>query len=101
MEKKPSYCRWNKRFDQQIIKTCYTDVEDMERVYVYLMDGDVPICFWKGDLADYMNPDPEYKWIPLKCDLGIGKVKESWKSGMLSIKLAINNKTKNGSIDFK
>ena len=44
----------------------------MEKIYVYLMDGDVPICFWKGELTEFINPDPEYRWLPLSCDFAIG-----------------------------
>lgn len=65
------------------------------------MDGDVPICFWKGDCKDFQNPDPEYVWHPFKPDLAIGTVKDSHKAGMFSMKLTINDKTKNGPMDFK
>lgn len=37
----------------------------------------------------------------MKCDLAIGEVKESWKSGMISFKLSVNNKSQNGSVYFR
>jgi len=83
------------------MSSVYTSIEEIEKVFVYLMDGDTPVCFWKGDLTDFINPDPDYKWLPLSCDLAIGKVADPSKAGMISFKLSINDKTKNGSIDFK
>lgn len=58
LETKENYCRWNKRFDSQILQTVYTSVEDLEKVFVYLLDGDSPVCYWKGSLKDFQNPDP-------------------------------------------
>ena len=52
-DKEENYCRWNKRFDLQTIKTVYPSVEEMGRIYVYLLDGSNPICFWKGNIADF------------------------------------------------
>lgn len=34
-------------------------------------------------------------------DLAIGSVKEKYKAGLFQFKMSINNKTKNGSCDFK
>lgn len=38
------------------------------------MDGDKPVCYWKGNLNDFTNPDPGFVWLPLTCDLAIGAV---------------------------
>lgn len=76
LEYKENYCRWNKRFDQQVLSTCYVSLEDLDRIYVYLMDGDDPVCYWKGDCKDFENPDPEFIWHPFSPDLAVGKVKE-------------------------
>ena len=65
------------------------------------MDGNDPVCFWKGNCKDFENPDPEFSWYPFKPDLAIGKVKDSFNAGMFQMKLSINDKTKNGSKDFK
>jgi hypothetical protein len=72
----------------------------MGRVYVYLLDGDTPISFTSLDIAEFMDPNPQLKWLELSPDLAIGKVKEPHKAGIVSIKLAIHDKTKNGPIDF-
>lgn len=61
LESKNNYCRWNKRFDQTVINTCYVSLEDLDRIYVYLIDDDKkPICFWRGDCKNFDNPDPEF-----------------------------------------
>jgi hypothetical protein len=72
----------------------------MGRVYVYLLDGDTPISFTSLDIADFMDPNAPLKWLELSPDLSIGKVKEPHKAGIVSIKLTIHDKTKNGPIDF-
>jgi len=73
----------------------------MGKVYVYLMQGDKPICYYSTDIAKFMDPNPKYKWVQLIPDLSIGKVTESHKAGLLSIKLAIHDKTKDGPINFE
>jgi len=60
LETKNNYCRWNKRFDLQTLSSVYTTIEDLEMVYIYLMDSDKAICFWKGHLKDFTNPDPGF-----------------------------------------
>jgi hypothetical protein len=64
------------------------------------MDGDKPICYWRGKVSEFIDPNPIYKWIPLKCDLAIGSVKDPWRAGMLSVKLSINNNTADRFVDF-
>lgn len=82
-EVKAGYCRWSRRFEQVLFKTSYSSVEEMERIYVYLMDGDYPVCYWQGDVSEFIDPNPQYKWIPLRADLSVGKVTDQWKAGML------------------
>ena len=73
----------------------------MEQIFIYLMDGDTPVCFWKGQCTDFLNPDPGYQWLPLTCDLSVGSVTDQSKAGMIQVKMAINHKSKNGPVDFK
>lgn len=65
------------------------------------MDKDDPICYWKGECKDFVDPDPEFKWYPFKADMAVGEVKDNWKAGMFQMKLSINDKTLNGSKNFK
>lgn len=83
------------------MKTAYPTIEQMDNIFVYLMDGKVPICFWKGKVTEFTNPDPSYRWIILKNDKAIGKVAEDHEAGMIQLKLSINDKNHNPSIDFK
>lgn len=46
------------------------------------MDGDDPVCFWRGECKDFENPNPEFIWHPFKCDLGVGVIKDQYKAGM-------------------
>jgi hypothetical protein len=48
-----------------------------------------------------MNPNPELQWIQLNPDLGVGKVKDSYLAGVVSVKISIHDRTANGPIDFK
>ena len=57
-EHKDQYCRWSERFDVQRFKAPYKSMEELERVYIYLMSGSDAICFWKGNCADYLDPNP-------------------------------------------
>jgi len=40
------------------------------------MDGDDPVCFWRGNCKDFANPNPDFKWLPFNADLSIGEVTE-------------------------
>jgi hypothetical protein len=40
------------------------------------------------------------KWYELAPDLSVGKVKDFHKAGLVSLKLSIHDKTRNGPIDF-
>lgn len=64
------------------------------------MDGDDAICYWKGMVTDFLDPNPNYRWLPLNCDLAVGKVTKSYEAGMIQVKMSFNHKTKNGAFDF-
>lgn len=96
-----NYCRWNQRFDQQTVKVHYQDAYDMGRVYVYLMDGKTPICYYKEHIKNFLNPNPKTKWIQMQPDLAIGSCKEAHKAGVISVKLSVHDRGLNGAIDFK
>lgn len=58
LESKENYCRWSHRFDPQTFTTVYSSIEELDRVYIYLIDGDSPVCFWKGSCKDFVDPEP-------------------------------------------
>jgi hypothetical protein len=95
-----SYNRWSHRFKQTSYNASYMDVYDIGRVYVYLMSGDKPVCFYKAEIEEFLDPNPQWKWVELTNDLAIGKVSEAHKAGVLSIKLSVHDKTKDGPISF-
>ena len=55
------------------------------------MDDDDPICYWRGECKDFLDPSPKFQWLPLTNDLSVGKCKEGHKAGMISLKLSINH----------
>ena len=63
----------------------------MGLVFVYLMDDDDAICYWRGNAVDFTDPDPQHRWISLKNDKAIGKVDELHEAGMIQLKLSICN----------
>ena len=96
-----TYNRWNKRFDQQTVKLPYLDVYDIGKVFIYLMSGDKPICYYSAEVEEFMDPNPKMKWFQMIPDLAIGKVSDANKAGLISIKMCIHDTTKDGPIDFK
>ena len=100
-EAKHGYNRWSERFAKTLFKTTYPDVEQMEQIFVYLLDGDKKICYWKGKVSEFTDPDPQYRWLILKNDKSLGKVKEDHEAGMIQMKFSINDKAKNGPVEFK
>ena len=100
-EYKTAYNRWSERLPKQIMKTVYPTIASMENIYVYLMDGKVPICYWKGKVSEFTNPNAENRWLTLKNDKAISKVSEDHEAGMIQMKLSINAKNINGPVEFK
>lgn len=92
---------WSQRFPQTTFKAAYKDLYDIGKVYVYLMSGSDAISYFKADIETFMNPNPEWQWIELNPDLSVGKVKDSHKAGVISIKMSIHDKRTGGNINFK
>lgn len=66
------------------------------------MDGSKPICFWKGKVTEFANPDPEgYRWLVMKNDKAIGKVDNDYEAGLIQVKISINEKHSKGPCDYK
>ena len=100
-EYKKGYNRWSERWQKTTFKSSYPTIDQMENMFVYLMDGSTPICFWKGKVSEFINPDPSYRWLILKNDKSIGKVSEDHEAGMIQMKFSINAKDINGPVDYK
>ena len=65
------------------------------------MSGSNPVCFYSANVEEFLNPNPEMRWIQLNCDLAMGKVTEPHKAGLISFKMSIHNKTAKGPINFE
>ena len=100
-EAKPGYNRWSYRFPQSVMKTVYQNIEEMDKVFVYIMDGSYPICYWKGNITEFTNPDPKFRWLHMKNDRSVGKVENEYEAGMIQFKMSINDGTKNPGVDYK
>jgi hypothetical protein len=46
VEQKGNYNRWSERSAVTSFKGPYKNINELGRVYIYLLDGDVPICYW-------------------------------------------------------
>ena len=56
----------------------------MDRIYIYLMDGKDPICYWKGQASEFTDPDPQkYRWFVMKNDKALGKVENDYEAGLI------------------
>lgn len=72
----------------------------MDRVFVYLMDGENPICFWKGSVSDFNDPNPKAKWLNMKADKAIDKVDKEYEAGMIQFKMSVHETTDKGPVNF-
>lgn len=43
----------------------YKSIEELGKVYVYLLDGEDPICFWSGLASEFTEPNAKNRWLPL------------------------------------
>ena len=82
-EAKQGYNRWSERVKQTKIMTECQSIEEIEKIFVYLMMGEVPICYWTGKLSDFTDPNPSYRWLTMKVDNAIGKVQHEYDAGMI------------------
>lgn len=77
---------WNQGFYEEVHLPYFTN-EEVERVYVYLMDGDEPVCYRRFDIEQIGDKNPEFRWLGLINDKSIGKVDEHYKAGIVQMRL--------------
>lgn len=77
------------------------DIFDIGRVYVYLMSGDKPVCYYKAEIEEFTDPNPNFRWVEMVPDLAVGKCTLPHKAGLLSFKLSVHDKTAKGPINFE
>ena len=75
----------------------YVDEHDFGSVFVQLMDGDDPVCYYIDDISNFVDKDPQrlewFQFLPDKC---VKKATEPFMVGQFSMKLSIHDVTKNG-----
>lgn len=91
---------WNYTFDEKIWDCPYHNLEDMADVFVYLMDGDDPVCYYRCKASEFNKPNAELKWVPLINDLAVGSITKAYKAGMISFRLSIHNQDEFGDVDW-
>lgn len=101
--KKAKYNRYNclATENEREFRMPYLDIQDIGTVFVYLYKGKKRVSYWKGNIMDFINPNPEMKWIELMPDFAVGEVKEHYKAGIVGIRLSIHDVSKNGQIDWQ
>jgi hypothetical protein len=35
-------------------------IEEMDKVFISIIDGSISICYWKGDIKEIVNPNPTF-----------------------------------------
>jgi len=69
-------------------------------MYVYLMDGDEPICFYRESILKYVsNKDAPLEWQSFEPDTAVGKVFEPENAGLFSFRLYIHDITSLGAFN--
>ena len=61
-ETKNKYCRWDSRIDEEFTDS-YQNLKRFPSIFVYLMDGDKPVCFWRESVLSFMNPETNLQWF--------------------------------------
>ena len=51
-------------------------------VFIYLMDGKKPVCYWKDLCTNYVDPEAKPRWVPFEPDLALGKVTKPHIAGL-------------------
>ena len=57
-----------------------------------------PVCYWRGDAADFKDHSPAIRWVPLVNDLSIGEVQNAYEAGIISFRLYIHDKYRQGEL---
>ena len=66
------------------MKSSYSSIEEMGDVLIYLMDGDSEICYYKGKVSEWTDPNPsKYKWLVMKRDPVIAAFDNDYDAGLL------------------
>lgn len=106
---KSKYNRFNEIItgkEEEPFESPYLSLKDMGTLMIYVwqkmkIGKDKRVCFWKGDIMQFTDPNPKQKWINLEPDLAIGEVKEHYNAGIVGVKISLHDITADGPIDWK
>lgn len=77
-QKMKNYAKWNHRVSSKF-KSVHQHLGTFPTVFIYLMDEDrKPICFYKGNCSDFIDPEAPAKWGKFEPDLAIGICKKQY-----------------------
>jgi hypothetical protein len=54
----------------------------MPSVFVYLMDGKKPICYWRGTCLDFKNPEAPQHWCAFTVDKAVAPKIQDHEAGL-------------------
>jgi hypothetical protein len=105
--KKPKFNRFNVKpteTDGEFIAPYY-NIQDIGTIILYLkfkgkIGKEKRICYKRLNIMEFLNPNPELRWLELDPDLAIGEVKDHFKAGVVGIKLSIHDIENDGPINW-
>ena len=74
----------------------------MGSIFVYLRakggfsGTETDICYYRGYISDFLDKDPQIKWIEFLADPAINSCKESHMAGLCGIRISIHDVTHDG-----
>jgi C2 domain len=105
--KKPKFNRFNVKPTETDgeFSAPYYNIQDIGTVILYLkykgkIGAEKRISFLRLNIMDFLNPNPELKWLELEPDLAIGEVKDHFRAGIVGIKLSIHDIENDGPINW-
>lgn len=69
-------------------------------MFIYLRHNGKRVCFWKGSIMQFTDPNPKLRWIDFEPDLAIGKVKQHYRAGIVGIRISIHDVSKDGPMNW-
>jgi hypothetical protein len=81
-------CVYYSKHEQEWVDSLES-INDFSNIFIYLMDGDEPVCFRRDSIRNFMDPKIPTKWMEFEPDRAVGKVYKAYKSGFFSMKLYI------------
>lgn len=77
----------------------------MGTIFIYLckkysIGGWKRICFYKGTVEEFSDPNPPVRWLEMIPDEAIGEVEEPHLAGIVGIRLSLHDSHTHGKIEW-